>query len=327
MVEPAFDGPLEVDACRGDRGDDHDAVECVVEARLPIAGRGRRARAPRADELVDERPDEGVTLIADDEPCAPAIVGGRCVARLPRRDPEHVVEVVDAAWAIGRGGRANRRHDAAIDRNGRGDPGVAGTGFDPEALALECVRREPQPAAAGAGEAFEVDVDAGSPQACERHQRERRVVDDLVGVPEAGDHGCRLAVGTPGERRQRVPGSQLGQHDRAVGQDGGEAIGEAHRVAEVIDPVLRIGRLLGRDPRAREVRDVRDRRRRERDLADRLEERRQDRIEQRAVPGGHDRDQGRRHVLWQRCVERLDVGRPAGDDAFVAGVDGGQRQR
>jgi hypothetical protein len=125
-----------------------------------------------------------------------------------------------------------------------------------------------------------------------------------------------------------LPRSRFDEGERAVGECGGEAVGEAHGVAQVINPVLRIGGLCRSDPRAGEVRQVWHLRCGERDLANRGEELGQDRIEQRAVRSRRERNARARDAVGRELVvERVHVGRVARYDALVERVDGGQRDR
>ncbi len=195
------------------------------------------------------------------------------------------------------------------------------------ALALEGVRRQAQPATVGSGEAIEVDRHPGDPLPGERGQRVRRVGCRVVRVAQGRDRGDgsdRLAAGV---RRQRLAGPELDGDHRTHRQHRGQVVVEADRAAEVVDPRLRIGGLLGGDETTGQVRQVRHRRRREVDRGDDLAELVEDRVEHRAVPGGDELQPRRRHLLGLELRgEVVDhVGRTA-DDALVGGVDDRQRQ-
>ena len=205
---------VEVVAGRRDRRDEHDSGERVVEARRRATPTRPRPRAAR---------------------CAARRRASRRARRPRRRRPP-----TRRARSLGLGGSPARHsgiqdtssrssmrrgRSSAVERrparsqrdggDGRGDAGVPGARLDPAALVLERVRRQPQPAAPGAAEPVEVDVDARRPLAGERLQRERRVGDVVVGVAQRRDHGERARIGAPGERRQRLAGTELGEHHRA----------------------------------------------------------------------------------------------------------------
>ena len=108
-----------------------------------------------------------------------------------------------------------------------------------------------------------------------------------------------------------------------------QAVGEAHGVAQVVDPVLRVGRLLGGDPRAGQVGEVRAARRRQLDRCARPRG-------TRAGSGRASSCARRRRAgsgsatissVGERGLQRGDVVGRSGDDALVVGVDRGQRQR
>ena len=193
-----------------------------------------------------------------------------------------------------------------------------GARLDPVPLPAEGVGRQTQQATSFAGQRGEVDIDPRGPRPGQGEQAVGRVVHLLVRVPQGGDGDRRLDGLAASVRRQRVTGPQLDEDQRAVGEHRGQAVGEAHRATEVVDPVLRIRRLLGRDPRPAEVGQVWHLWRRQLDAAHDVQERGEDRIEQGAVGGGSEGDERGRDVLGgQALLERLDVDSRTGDDALV----------
>ena len=82
-----------------------------------------------------------------------------------------------------------------------------------------------------------------------------------------------------GVRRQCLAGPQFDEYEGALGERGGQSVGEADGSSEMVDPVLRVGGLGGGDPCAGQIRDVADLRRPKRDGANDVEEFREHRVE------------------------------------------------
>ena len=171
----------------------------------------------------------------------------------PGRRPERVGEVGDPP-----GRRAAWPRSPPTRAGGRRRRDTARAGLDPVALPAERVARAG--AAVRRSDPANRARSTSTPAAHARPTASRPyggVVDLLVRVAQARDRRDRLHRLAAGVRRQRVAGTELEQHERAVGEHRAQAVGEAHRVAQVVDPVLRVGRLLGGDPGAGQVRQVR----------------------------------------------------------------------
>ena len=147
---------------------------------------------------------------------------------------------------------------------------------------LERVRRQRQPPPGAAVEAVPVDRGAGEPEAAGGGQQVLHLAPALV-APRQARHrhpgaarrlalGSRRRLGPVGLDRQAPQGVPRADLQKDPGRvpapfrEGGETVGEAHRLQEGAHPVVRIDGLLVGHPVAGEVRRVRHLRRRQVDL-------------------------------------------------------------
>ena len=128
------------------------------------------------------------------------------------------------------------------------------------------------------------------------------------------------------ERREDPARSDLDEDTAVVFHERPDPVGEAHCVPEMTDPVLGVGRLFGRDPRAAHVRDERPHGFRVADPGAEAAELVQDRIEHRRVRRDVDVDAAALDILGEELgFQRLQrIGRAA-RHAQVGGV--GRRDR
>ena len=127
---------------------------------------------------------------------------------------------------------------------------------------------------------------------------------------------------------QRLAGTDFEEEMIGVAEKLADAIGEAHGVPQMADPILRIGRLSGRDPRAGDVGDIRDARRRQGDAAQALEELGDDRLDDCRMTCRHERKASRFDLArGQRLLHHIDLVGGAGDQAGVRRVDRGEGKR
>ncbi len=202
----------------------------------------------------------------------------------------------------------------------RAEVGGAGAGGQPVALALEGVGGQRHCLGAGAGEEG-LRVGGG---ACR------------VGVGERGGDrlglGASLAQGRDRRGRALFPLKARGGHraqDRvwpeldedagALGPQGGDALGEAHRAAGVADPVSGVGGLIGAERLAAQVGDDGHLRRLGLEALEDRGEGLQHRLHQGRVEGVADRQALGLSALL------LPVGLELGDGLLGAGEDGGAR--
>ncbi len=208
------------------------------------------------------------------------------------------------------------RQVGAFVERGFGGQGEALAGLDPMALVVELVggQRHAQ-ALLSTAHLGPIDRRTHAPQTAQHAQHEGLVGDLLVGVAQRIEDrlvgGARRVLA--GQRGQGAAGADLEQHRVLVGQQGLQAFGETHGVAQVVDPILRIGGLLGGHPGAGDVGDQRQRGRLHGDALKEGTELFQNRLEHQRVGG--DRDAHARGIDLLGC------------ELLLQGVDGGHRAR
>ena len=297
----------------GQFGEDAREVGAGIESPRELVGAAARERvgASRDDDRPSRRP----------QPAGEAIDGRVRAADDDRR----AMSLRPAAWTGSRpGGDVEPVVDVRRSRRRRG-----GGRIDPVPLPLERRRRHqhtPAPLVPVVG--GPVERHALQPEPCGRGGEDVPIGCRLVALAHRRD-GRRARRGAgrlPRQAGERAAGTDLERHARAAGDQRVHAVGEADRLAEVTDPVGRVGRRLGGDPRAGDVRHVRERRRRQRDARDLGGERVEHRIHHRRMKGVRRLEPAARHAArlerGGQAVDRL--ARSGGDDRPRA-VDGRER--
>ena len=254
----------------------------------------------------------------------------------------------DEPACLGRGDRAAVRADLDIGRalppGGApapvGDVVGAGRGFggrildpgrgrvDEVAPALKGIGRQRHPVARPlAPERGPVHRRAHGPKPAERGHEPFVVGDRMVAVAQRADDAVRGDPVRLAQRAHRAARSHLDDHPRGVVLQRGGAGGEIDRAAQVLDPVFRVGRLLGRQPRAAAVRHHRDRRRGKRDRPQEGAPFVQDRVEHPRMRGDVDGDALTLDPAFgQRGLQRVQSVHGPRHDAERGAVDGGEVQ-
>ena len=130
----------------------------------------------------------------------------------------------------------------------------------------------------------------------------------------------------PRELRERLSRARLEERVAGMLQQRARRVCKAHGRAQMIRPILRVGRLLGGEPLAGDTRENRDRRRVKRDAAHRFRERCDDRIDHRRVEGVRSREPPRRDCpLVKLAFERLDGVERSREHAELGRIDRGNR--
>ena len=103
----------------------------------------------------------------------------------------------------------------------------------------------------------EVHVETRCPGATEASQEMRRVGGRIVAMAQGGDDIRTLASGgvLSSEGAECLPGADLDQQSPGDAQDRIQTVGELHRTAQVLDPIIRARRLLVFDQATRAVGD------------------------------------------------------------------------
>ena len=99
---------------------------------------------------------------------------------------------------------------------------------------------------------------ARQPEPAQRVEHRRLIKRFLFRVTQRSDDHLIRAGGRmlPRQRRQRLSWTDLQEDSLLSPRQFSQAVGEAHRLAQMRRPVIRIGRLRRRDPLAGEVRHV-----------------------------------------------------------------------
>ena len=185
------------------------------------------------------------------------------------------------------------------------------------------------PALAGE-ERLDGDRHAGAPQAADRRQQAGEITLAVAGVGERGENGRRPSPlrMLAGESAQGAARADLEQRTRTVGEQGGEAVGEANGPPQVAHPVVGGGGLLGAQPAAGDVGQHRNPRRPQGEAGHHLAERRQDGVDRRRVEGVGGGQRAGRHAACPEAGEEAGHRRRlARHHRRLGAVDRRQRQR
>src|SRR5208282_3246946 len=155
-------------------------------------------------------------------------------------------------------------------RNGSSNTGsslgsLAGKNFlprlNPVALAFKWVGWERNTARLVSGmERIPVNRHARDPELSGGVEQEHRIGDLFLRVPHGSDDlgAFRLTRVLAGQRSERLAGTNLQKYPRRVAEQFGEPVGEAHGTPQVLGPIAWIGGFRSRDPRAGDVRKIRN---------------------------------------------------------------------
>ncbi len=204
------------------------------------------------------------------------------------------------------------------------------TRLDPVSHAVERIDRERDARShLVAGEGPPVDLATREPEAPDGGQQERRVRDVLLRMAQRRhDRVARPARRMLARQRaERLARTRFEQDPVGLREQTRESVGEAHRRAQVLHPIVRIGRLRLGHPGARDVRDDRSLRRPQLDAPELLPECVEDRLDERRVRRHRDVDApGLDVVALEIGLERVDVAGASRHHAQVRAIDRGDRQ-
>ena len=325
--QPEADDPLRQPVLRHQRGDQQFEIRCA------ILGRDNEVGFPRLRETVARaQPDHLVPGIAQLRAHAGRQSGLVCQDQPTfRRCLRTAIGAQFDVWGRKPPGRAPcpalRFRDGQRCVVGRGIGRVGRCRFDEVTLALEHIARQRHPAATLAPDRRPVQRQPGGRKPRERVQEEGVILDRVVGMAQGADHpvGC-CAIGLR-QGRHGAAGADLDEQARGILAQRGDAAREIDMVAQVIDPIARVGGLSVRHPGAGAVRQDRDAWRGQRDAAQEGLEFRQDRFQHPRMGGDVDR-----HALTvdaardQRRLQRVDPVAGAGHHRQAGGVVAGQIQ-
>ena len=115
-----------------------------------------------------------------------------------------------------------------------------------------------------------IDFDAGLPEFAQRGQYGRHIIAGIGVARQAGD-----GIGNPftwhdlsGQVDQRAAGADFKESGGLLAGERAQGIGATHTLAQLRRPIIRTGRLLGRDPRPGDARNERRLRRLECNFVD-----------------------------------------------------------
>ena len=215
----------------------------VAKCCEPVARAHRDHRMPRRAQPVDHRGGDGFTIL-EDQP-------GQRVAVLQHR--LHIGHIGEARAPVGQ--IAPVGHVGMARHRDRRRGHVAAR-FDEIGGALEAVGRQHHAVAAGlAPDLAPVGLDPAGPEPADHADEIEVVREFLFGVAQAGEDlpgfhaGVHLRQGG-----ERLAGADFEEHAVLAGGQRVHAIGEMHGVAQLFDPVIRVGRLRRRDRLAAAVR-------------------------------------------------------------------------
>src|ERR1039457_7283001 len=109
-------------------------------------------------------------------------------------------------------------------------------------------------------ERIPVNRQTRDPELSRRVEQEHRIGDLFLRVPHGSyDLGAfRLARVLARQRSERWAGANLQKYPRWVAEQFGESYGEAHGISQVLGHIVWIGGFSSRDPRAGDIREIRN---------------------------------------------------------------------